>query len=155
MLVGAGCGDDVTGSGETDGGSTSTSTSTGVPDDPSSSSSSSSTTDSLDTSSGDSSSSGEESSSSSGGELTMLEVQVTLYPQQPMVVDVTVSGDGTLPDDLALTHDFDDGVRIAQLDEGARESTYRVRGLAPATKHALTVTGGEFTEPVASISSRA
>ena len=149
MLVGAGCGDDVTGSGETDGGSTSTSTSTGVPDDASSSSSSSSTTDSLDTSSGDSSSSGEESSSSSGGELTMLEVQVTLYPQQPMVVDVTVSGDGTLPDDLALTHDFDDGVRIAQLDEGARESTYRVRGLAPATKHALTVTGGEFTEPVA------
>ncbi len=149
VLLGAGCGDDVAGSGETDDGGSTTSTSTGVPDDTSSSSSSSSTTDSLDTSSGEPSSSGEESSSSSGGGLTMLEVDVTRYPQQPMVVDVTVSGDGTLPDDLALTHDFDDGVRIAQLDEGARETTYRVRGLAPATKHALTVTGGEFTEPVA------
>ena len=44
-----------------------------------------------------------------------VDAEVITYPQQPMVVDVTVSGDGTLPDDLALTHDFDDGVIDTQL----------------------------------------
>lgn len=151
LLMSAGCGDDGAGSADTDGGG-STSTSTGVPDDTTSDAASSSG--SADTSSGaDTSSDGTSSSgvdaSSSGETLTMLDVEVALYPQQPMVVDVTVTGDGDLPEDLSLAHDFDEGVRIAVLEDGAQVRTYRVRGLAPATKHALTITGGAFTEPVA------
>ena len=80
----------------------------------------------------------------------MLEADVTLYPEQPMVIDVTVTGDAPLPETLALTHDFDEGVRIAVWDEpDALTRTFRVRGLAPATEHGLTATAGDVSVPVA------
>lgn len=153
MLLGAGCGDDLTGTGETDGAGTtgSTGTSMGTGDASSQGSSTSSSTD--DTTSGDSTAGAEDSSgSSTSGALTTLETTVTLYPQQPMVVDVTVSGDGPLPEDLSLSHDSDDGVRVAVLEEGPDAVTFRLRGLAPATDHALTVSAGELSEPVAFLS---
>lgn len=87
--------------------------------------------------------------SSSGDGLTTLDAEVTLYPEQPMVVDVTLVGDTDLPDDLELTHDLDEGVRVAVLaNPDPQTRTFRVRGLAPETKHGLTAAAGTLSLPV-------
>lgn len=147
FVMSAGCVDDATLGSGTDSGSSSTGPSSAGPDPTSASDSA------ADSSAGPiatvSTTSGADSSSS-GGELSSLDAEVTLYPEQPMVVDITLVGDAELPDDLVLTHDFDDGVRIAVLDSpDASTTTFRVRGLAPVTKHALTAAAGELSVPVA------
>ncbi len=66
-----------------------------------------------------------------------------------MVVDVTLSGDAELPEDLTLTHDLDDGVRVAILENpDAQTRTFRVRGLSPLTKHGLTAATEALSVPV-------
>ena len=162
LCIGAGCGDDTTSSGETDGGSTSTSDPDTVGPGESSDDASTSATSTADSGSEDATSvaasgasssdsgSGQDASTSSTGGLSQLEAELIFYPQQPMVVDVALQGDAPLPDALALTHDFDDGVRIAVWDEPDEQTrTFRVRGLAPATKHALTATTSGITLPIA------
>lgn len=70
------------------------------------------------------------------------------YPQQPMVVDLVVTTN--LPTTtIALAHTTDPGVRIDELDVDGLTTTYRVRGLAPASDHALayTIDGSEGTVP--------
>ncbi len=80
----------------------------------------------------------------------MLAADVTLYPEQPMVVDISLSGDAPLPDDLVLSHETDAGLVIAELDEAPRGTrAFRVRGLAPATDHVMTATAGEVSTPIA------
>jgi hypothetical protein len=67
------------------------------------------------------------------------EPQIIFHPNQPMVVDVIVQLDRAGL--VELSHDEDPGVRVASLavgDEG-RMHHLRVRGLAPATPHALTL----------------
>jgi len=146
MLVATGaCGESGGSSTDTESGSSSgggstggqTATETGAP--------------SSSTGAGSSSSGGDESSSgtTSGAVLTELETEVTQYPEQPMVVDVTVSGNAPLPETLALGHDDDPGVRIATIAEpDASSRTYRVRGLAPETAHAMTVSAGDISAQV-------
>lgn len=149
MLLGAACGDDVPVGGETDGGSSTTQMASTGPDPTASSSSTSSSSSSSVSGETTGSSTTLADSSSSGGELSSLDVEVALYPEQPMVVDVTLVGDTELPDDLELTHDLDDGVRIAVLDNpDAQTRTYRVRGLSPVTKHELTAATGSLSVPV-------
>lgn len=68
------------------------------------------------------------------------EPQIVLHPNQPMVVDVIVELDR--PALVEAQHDEDSGVRVVGLtieDEGRRHHL-RVRGLAPASDHALTLT---------------
>lgn len=148
MLLGTGCGDDVPAVAETDGGSSSTeAASTGADPTTTSASATSSTSSSSDTATA--STTTEADSSSSGGELSTLDAEVTLYPEQPMVVDVTLLGDAELPDDLQLVHDLDEGVRIAVLDSpDDQTTTFRVRGLSPMTEHALTATAGALSVPI-------
>jgi outer membrane protein assembly factor BamB len=65
--------------------------------------------------------------------------QLVLHPNQPMVVDVIVTLDR--PAELELVHDQDPGVRVASLsveDEGRRHHL-RLRGLAPASAHSMTL----------------
>jgi hypothetical protein len=101
----------------------------------SASTSSPSTTDQPTTTGETESSSSDESSSSSGeGELEV-SVEITQYEEQPMVVDVRLTTN--LPvDTVSLVHTTDDGVVIDGGGEGM-EYNYRVRGLAPATLHAV------------------
>lgn len=148
ILFGTGCSDDALTAAGTGGGSSSTETgSTGADPTTTSTSTSSSSSSSGDTAT--TSSTTEADSSSSGDELSTLDAEVTLYPEQPMVVDVTLTGDTELPDDLALVHDLDEGVRIAVLDTpDAQTTTFRVRGLSPMTEHALTATAGALSVPV-------
>ena len=144
MLVGVACGDDLSGGTEADGSSDGTGSTggAGAPATTAPTSTASSTA--------ASSSTGPAESSSSGGGLSTLDAEVTLYPEQPMVVDVTLVGDAALPDDLQLTHDLDPGVRIAMLDNpDARSRVFRVRGLAPTTKHGLTATAGDISSAFA------
>lgn len=72
-----------------------------------------------------------------------LAFEVTLHPQQPMVVDVHVTLDQ--PATVTLAHLADDGVIVARTagEPQALSQTFRVRGLAPDTGHdlALTATG--------------
>ncbi|MBV1859557.1 MAG: aryl-sulfate sulfotransferase [Nannocystaceae bacterium] len=147
VLFGAGCGDDVPSGSETDGGSSSTQTASTGPDPATTSAPASSSSDADDdTTLGTTT---EADTSSSGGELSALEAEVTLYPEQPMVVDITLVGDAALPADLQLVHDLDDGVRIAVLESpDALTRTFRVRGLAPVTKHGLTATAGDLSVSV-------
>ncbi|MGH1345547.1 MAG: aryl-sulfate sulfotransferase [Nannocystales bacterium] len=152
VFLSAGCGDDVS-VGETDSGSSSTQTpSTGVDAATASDAASSTSSSSSSSSSGGEASEStttEADTSSSGGELSTLDVEVALYPEQPMVVDITLVGDATLPDDLELTHDTDDGVRIAVLENpDGQTRTYRARGLSPLTQHELTAATGALSVPV-------
>jgi hypothetical protein len=65
--------------------------------------------------------------------------QIIFHPNQPMVVDVIVQLDRAGL--VELSHDEDPGVRVASLAVGddGRMHHLRVRGLAPATPHALTL----------------
>lgn len=154
-LLGAACGDDAAAAGDTDAQTSSTggdASETTTPEPATSSttatSSGSATETGLGGTDGESTTEVADSSSTGGG-LTELEADVTLHPEQPMVVDVTVYGDAPLPEDLALTHDFDGGVRVAIIDESDPDSrTYRLRGLAPATAHSATATAGDVSAEV-------
>ena len=79
------------------------------------------------------------SSSSSGGEALVIEAEVVLHDDQPMVVDLLL--ELSSPATIEVQHPFDPGVSIAG---GAVDDThwaFRVRGLAPATLHALEYSG--------------
>jgi hypothetical protein len=67
------------------------------------------------------------------------EPEIVFHPNQPMVVDVLVELDRA--GSVELSHDDDPGVRLASLaiDDDGRQHHLRVRGLAPATEHALTL----------------
>lgn len=71
--------------------------------------------------------------SSSGGALDV-DTEVITYPQQPMVVDVVFSQPGL---DVTASVTNDPGVQISTLDDDAEGTRVRLRGLAPATVHAL------------------
>ncbi len=146
VFLSAGCGDDALAAPETDGATTSAeSTSTGL--DPSTGPQSATASSSGEVATQITTT--EADASSSGGQLSSLNAEVRLYPEQPMVVDVTLVGDADLPDDLELTHDFDDGVRVAVLDSpDPTTTTFRVRGLAPVTKHGLTATAAGISVPI-------
>ncbi len=75
--------------------------------------------------------------SSETGDPLSAEFEVVFHPKQPMVVDVLV--ELSAPGYANLTHLDDPGVRIARLDgTGPATSIHlRVRGLSPATTHAL------------------
>ena len=76
----------------------------------------------------------EESSSTGEGDLEVT-ITVTQYEEQPMVVDVELTTNIPVTA-VSLVHTTDDGVVI---DGGGSDMlwNYRVRGLAPATLHAL------------------
>lgn len=86
---------------------------------------------------------GTETESETGGdELPSVigEPQIIKHPNQPMVVDVIVELDR--PGLVELAHDDDPGVRAVSLavEQNGRHHHLRVRGLAPASEHALTLT---------------
>lgn len=128
-----GCGDDgAPMAGTESDGSTGTPTSTSPTSSPSTSASTSglptTTTEDTDPSSTD-------ASSSSGESELEVTVTITQYETQPMVVDVELTTNIPV-ESVSLVHTTDDGVVI----EGGGEETqwnYRVRGLAPATLHAV------------------
>ncbi|MFV8749382.1 aryl-sulfate sulfotransferase [Nannocystaceae bacterium ST9] len=78
-----------------------------------------------------------ETTTETGSEPLLGDLQVVLHPNQPMVVDVLV--ELAVPGYATLTHPDDAGVRVARLDgEGpATDLHFRVRGLAPASEHAM------------------
>jgi hypothetical protein len=101
--------------------------------------------------SGDSGSSEEESGSDEAApaEAPALldKPEIIFHPNQPMIIDVIVELDR--PGEVELTHDDDPGVRVTSLsveDEGRRHHL-RVRGLAPDTEHATTLTLLDIDEP--------
>lgn len=97
--------------------------------DPTTSTSPSTSTDPATTTTTESSSSSEVADTSTG-ELIGVQVDITTYPEQPMVVDVLV----TLSEagDVVLTHASDIGVLVLPHGESTEtEHRYRVRGLAP------------------------
>lgn len=82
--------------------------------------------------------------------MLLAEPELVFHPNQPMVVDVVVELDR--PATVSLVHDEDAGVRVASLaieDEGRRHHL-RMRGLAPARAHALTLTLADLEDPSAS-----
>jgi hypothetical protein len=77
----------------------------------------------------------------------LAEPEITHHPNQPMIVDVSVELDR--PGVVELSHDDDPGVKVASLaieDEGRRHHL-RVRGLAPDTVHAMTLTLADPDDP--------
>lgn len=72
----------------------------------------------------------------STGEVIDVQVDITTYPEQPMVVDVLVTL--SEPGDVVLTHAGDPGVLVLPHGESTEtEHRYRARGLAPDTLHTL------------------
>src|SRR5690348_11177606 len=69
----------------------------------------------------------------------LAEPQVIWHPHQPMVIDVIVELDRAGV--IELTHDSDPGVRTVSLaiEDDGRLHHLRVRGLAPASDHAMTL----------------
>lgn len=122
-----GCGDDTSGAGADTDAATETGTGSGgssstVTDD----STSTASTGSLDT-----------SSTGSASELEV-QTQVTLHPEQPMVVDIEVTT--SAPAEVELVHATDDGVRIEHVTLDPQTHAFRARGLAPATLHQFSYT---------------
>jgi hypothetical protein len=68
------------------------------------------------------------------------EPEIVHHPKQPMVVDVLVTLDR--PGLIELVHDTDPGVRVVSLtpSDTSEQHHLRVRGLAPASAHDLTLT---------------
>ena len=127
VLAGPACGDDgPTQTSDSDSeGTSSTGSTTVVPD----GSSSEATTEGTQTST-----TADESSSSGPPPPLELEVEVFTYPNQPMVVDLAFSA----PDlDVFVEHTSDAGVRIGPTEGDPGQTWVRVRGLAPDTMHEL------------------
>jgi hypothetical protein len=129
------CGDDATAGDDTTGGGSDTSSGAATSSGPPTTADGTST----DTGPGD----GEtEASSSDSGEPVVVacQAQTTGHPSQPMVVDVQLQCSD--PAFVTLTHDTDPGVVVANEPAGGDPLVhdFRVRGLAPDTRHALTWT---------------
>jgi hypothetical protein len=145
VVLAAGCGDDgpaFSGESET---STTDDTTVGTSVGPTSSTTDDTSSSSPGTTDGEESTAAAESST--GEPVPEIDVEIIRHQEQPMVVDVTLTS--SLPvASMALTHDDDAGVRIAELDATELATTFRVRGLAPDTDHALTYQADSASGPV-------